>query len=263
VLLFYRSSHRYEATRDDQAVLRMRIREIAEARVRYGYYRIYILLRREGWRVNHKRVYRLYQKEGLSLRRKRPRRHASAAQRVGRIEAGAANECWSMDFVSDALYDGRRLRVLTIVDNYTRECLAIEVDQGIGGEKVVGVLGRITMERQTPKTIRVDHGPEFVSKVLDQWAYRNGVTLDFSRPGKPTDNAYVESFNGSLRDECLNVNWFLSLEDARSKIEAWRQHYNESRPHTALGNIPPSEFANQDGASPVLVASARPGTFTP
>jgi putative transposase len=117
-----------------------------------------------------------------------------------------------MDFVSDALYDGRRRRALTIVDNYTRECLAIEVDQGIGGGKVVGVLGRIAMERRTPKTIRVDNGLEFVSKVLDQWAYRNGVTLDFSRPGKPTDNAYVESFNGSLRDECLNVNWFLSLE---------------------------------------------------
>jgi putative transposase len=263
VLLFFRSSHRYEATRDDQAVLRMRIRELAEARVRYGYYRIYILLRREGWRVNHKRVYRLYQKEGLSLRRKRPRRHASAAQRVERIEAGAANECWSMDFVSDALYDGRRLRALTVVDNYTRECLAIEVDQGIGGGQVVRVLGRITKKRRTPKTIRVDNGPEFVSKVLDQWAYRNGVTLDFSRPGKPTDNAYVESFNGSLRDECLNVNWFLSLTDARGKIEAWRQHYNESRPHTALGDVPPNEFASKGGASPALAGSATPGIFTP
>ncbi|MFZ0432031.1 MAG: IS3 family transposase [Candidatus Acidiferrales bacterium] len=263
VLLFFRSSHRYEATRDDQAALRMRIREIAQARVRYGYYRIYILLRREGWQVNHKRVYRLYQKEGLSLRKKRPRRHASAAQRVERIEAGAANECWSMDFVSDALYNGRRLRALTIVDNYTRECLAIEVDQGIGGEKVAEVLGRITMKRSTPKTIRVDNGPEFVSKVLDQWAYRNGVTLDFSRPGKPTDNAYVESFNGSLRDECLNVNWFLSLQDARGKIEAWRRHYNESRPHSALGDVPPSEFASKGGASPALAGSATPGIFAP
>ena len=263
VLLFFRSSHRYEATRDDRAALRMRIPEIAETRVRYGYYRIYILLRRQGWKVNHKRVYRLYQKEGLSLRRKRPRRHASAAQRVARIEAGAANECWSMDFVSDALYDGRRLRALTVVDNYTRECLAIEVDQGIGGEKVAGVLGRITMERQTPKTIRVDNGPEFVSKVLDQWAYRNGVKLDFSRPGKPTDNAYVESFNGSLREECLNVNWFLSLEDARGEIEAWRRHYNESRPHSALEDVPPREFASKGGASPALAGSARPGIFTP
>jgi putative transposase len=168
-----------------------------------------------------------------------------------------------MDFVSDALYDGRRLRALTVVDNYTRECLAIEVDQGIGGEKVAGVLGRIMMERQTPKTIRVDNGPEFVSKVLDQWAYRNGVKLDFSRPGKPTDNAYVESFNGSLRDECLNVNWFLSLEDARGKIEAWRRHYNESRPHSALEDVPPREFASKGGASPALAGSARPGIFTP
>lgn len=162
-----------------------------------------------------------------------------------RVEAGAANECWSMDFVSDALYDGRRLRALTVVDNYTRECLAIEVNQGIDGGQVVGVLGRITMARRTPKTIRVDNGPEFVSKVLDQWAYRNGVTLDFSRPGKPTDNAYVESFNGSLRDECLNVNWFLSLEDARGKIEAWRRHYNASRPHTALGDVSPSELTSK------------------
>jgi putative transposase len=248
VLLFYRSSHRYEATRDDQAVLRMRIREIAEARVRYGYFRIYILLRREGWRVNHKRVYRLYQKEGLSLRRKRPRRHSSGAWRVGRIEAGAANECWSMDFVSDALYDGRRLRVLTVVDDYTRECLAIEVDQGIGGEKVGGVLGRITMERRIPKTIRVDHGPEFVSKVLDQWAYRNGVILDFSRPGKPTDNAYIETFNGTLRAECLDTHWFGTMEEAKERIEAWRREYNESRPHRALGERTPNEFAHEIAA---------------
>src|SRR6202789_387998 len=146
----------------------MRIRELAEARVRYGAYWIFLLLRREGWEVNHKRVYRLYQKEGQSLRRKRPRRHASAAQRVARIEAGAANECWSMDFVSDALYDGRRLRALTVVNKYTRECLAIQVGQGSGGETAAGVLGRIMMEQPTPKTIRVDNGPEFVSKVLDQ-----------------------------------------------------------------------------------------------
>jgi putative transposase len=142
----------------------MRIREIADARVHYGYYRIHILLRREGWKVNQKRVYRLYQKEGLSLRRKRPRRHASAAQRVARIEAGAATECWSMDFVSYTLCDGRRLRALTVVDNYTRECLAIEVDQGIGGEKAAGVLERIRMERRTPNTIRVDNGPEFARR---------------------------------------------------------------------------------------------------
>ena len=280
VLNQWRGTQRYLPMHcPDEDVLTQKIIALASEYGRYGYRRITALLqasgwpvskdcvqriwRREGWAVNHKRVYRLYQKEGLSLRKKRPRRHASAAQRVERIKASAPNECWSMDFVSDALYDGRRLRALTVVDNYTRECLAIEVDQGIGGAQVVKVLGRITMKRRTPKTIRVDNGPEFVSKVLDQWAYRNGVTLDFSRPGKPTDNAYVESFNGSLRDECLNVNWFLSLEDARGKIEAWRRHYNESRPHTALGDVSPNEFASTGGASPTRTGSARPGIFTP
>lgn len=168
-----------------------------------------------------------------------------------------------MDFVSDALYHGQRLRALTIMDNYTREYLAIEVDQGICGEKVSGVLGRITMEQRTPKTIRVDNGTESVSKVLDQWAYRNGVKLDFGRPGKPTDNAYVESFNDGLRDEGLNVNWPLSLEDARGKIKASRRHYNESGPYVALGDVPPNEFASKGGASPALAGCARPGIFTP
>ncbi len=148
-----------------------------------------------------------------------------------------------MDFVSDALFDGRRLRALTVVDAYTREALVIEVDSGIKGEQVVEAVSRITAVRGAPKPIRVDNGPEFVSKVLDRWAYENGVTLDFSRPGKPTDNAFIESFNGRLRDECLNANWFLSLADARAKIEAWRRHYNDSRPHTSLGWMTPAEYA--------------------
>jgi putative transposase len=240
----------------------MRIKEIAATRVRYGYYRIYILLRREGWAVNHKRVYRLYRAEGLSMRAKRPRRHVSAAYREGRVQPGRANDSWSMDFVSDSLFDGRRLRALTIVDNFTRESLAISVDQGIKGEQVVEVLDQILAKRGAPKSIRVDNGPEFVSKALDRWAYAHKVTLDFSRPGKPTDNAYVESFNGRLREECLNANWFLSLEDAQSKIEAWRQEYNVSRPHTALGHVPPAEFASRDGASPVPAGSPEPGNFT-
>jgi putative transposase len=238
-----RSSIRYRATKSDQAPLRMRIHELAETRMRYGYFRIYILLRREGWMVNHKRVYRLYREDGLSLRLKRPRRHVSAAQRERQPAATGPNELWSMDFVSDALFDGRRLRALTVVDTYTREALAIEVDQGIRGEQVVETMARLLMVRGAPRTIRVDNGPEFVSKALDRWAYENRVTLDFSRPGKPTDNAFVESFNGRLRDECLNVHWFLSLADARSKIEAWRRHFNESRPHTALGWLTPMEFA--------------------
>ena len=245
VLRFNRSSHRYCAIRNDQAMLRGRIRELAAARVRYGYFRIYILLRREGWKINHKRVYRLYRQEGLSMRLRRPRRHVMAAHRAARPAAGAINENWSMDFVSDALFDGRRIRALTVVDDFSRESLAIEVGQSITGERVVMVLNQLRALRRAPKRIRVDNGPEFVSKALDQWAYLHQVTLDFSRPGKPTDNALVESFNGRLRDECLNTNWFLSLDDAKRKIEAWRQHYNASRPHTSLGFVPPSVFAQR------------------
>ncbi len=179
--------------------MRLRIRDLTAARMRYGYYRIYILLRREGWRVNHKRVYRLYRQDGLGLRLKRPRRNVSAANRERQPAAMAANQMWSMDFVSDALFDGRRLRALTVVDAFTREALAIDVDQGIKGEQVVAAMARITAVRGAPESIRVDNGPEFISKALDRWAYENGVTLDFSRPGKPTDNAFVESFNGRLR----------------------------------------------------------------
>ncbi|ONF97289.1 IS2 transposase TnpB [Sphingomonas jeddahensis] len=221
----------------------LRIRDLAATRTRYGYFRIYILLRREGWFVNHKRVYRLYRNDGLSLRLKKSRRNVSAANRDRQPAAAAANEMWSMDFVSDALFDGRRLRALTVVDAFTREVLAIDVHQGIKGEQVVEVMARISSTRGAPRTIRVDNGPEFISKALDRWAYENGVTLDFSRPGKPTDNAFVELFNGRLGDECLNTHWFLSLEDARAKIEGWRRDYNESRPHTSLGWLTPVEYA--------------------
>ncbi len=178
-----RSSIRYRSVRPDQTPLRLRIRDLSQTRVRYGYFRIYILLRREGWLVNHKRVYRLYREDGLSLRLKRPRRNVSAAGRERQPAAGAPNELWSMDFVSDALFDGRRLRALTVVDAYTREALTIEVDHGIKGEQVVDAVTRIAMRRSAPRTIRVDNGPEFVSKALDRWAYENAVTLDFSRPG--------------------------------------------------------------------------------
>ena len=240
---FGRSSIRYRSTKSDQAPLRMRICDLARSRVRYGYHRIYILLRREGWRVNHTRVQRLYRDEGLSLRLKQPRRHFSAALPERQPAALQPNERWSMDFVSDALFDGRRLRALTVVDAFTREALAIEVDQGIKGEQVAAVVTRLARLRGAPCAIQVDNGPEFVSKALDRWAYENGVTLDFSRPGKPTNNALVESFKSRLRDACLNASWFLSLADARSKIETWRRHYNESRPHTAPGWRTPQEFA--------------------
>ena len=221
----------------------MRIRDIALSRVSYGYRRIQVMLRREGWKVNHKRVYRLYRLEGLGMRPKRHRRHVTGCRRMERIAATHPNESWSMDFMSDELYNGQRIRLLTLVDNFTRESLAIEVDQHLGGQQVAELLTLVTLERGQPERIQVDNGPEFASKKLDQWAYLNHVELDFSRPGKPTDNAFIEAFNGRFREECLSQNWFLSLEDARDKIETWRQEYNRNRPHGALGNLAPEEFA--------------------
>ena len=203
----------------------MRIREIAAIWVRYGYRRINLLLRREGWEINHKWVYRLCREEGLHLRSKQPRRHVNAAHRKPRLVANRPNKNWPMDFVSDALFDSRRLRVLTVVDNNTRERLAIEAGSGITGQQVANVLNNISLTRALPDTIFCDKGPEFISKNLDKWAYECGVTLNFSRPGKPTDNAIIESFNGNFRDECLNTNWFMSLEDAQRKINAWKTHY--------------------------------------
>ncbi len=237
-----RRTKRYVSVRDPQDALRMRLRDLAASRVRYGYRRLGILLRREGWLVNPKRVYRLYCQESLTVRTKCPRRHVTAKVRGDRPAAGQMNECWSMDFMSDQLYDGRNIRVLTIVDNFTRESLATEVGVGFTGHEVVRILSDIARGRGGyPKTIRVDNGPEFTSRVLDQWAYLNKVELDFSRPGKPTDNAFIESFNGRLRAECLDQHWFMSLTDAKEKLEAWRIDYNEARPHSSLGNLAPNE----------------------
>jgi putative transposase len=193
--------------------------------------------------VNHKRVRRLYREEGLNLRVKRPRRHVSAAHRTERAPATAPNRIWAMHFVSDALFDGRRLRAPTLLDMFTRVALAIEADKGITGEQVAGILDAVLATRPAPQRIRVDNGPEFVSNALDRWAYEHGVTFDFSRPGRPIDNAFAESFNGRFREEYLNAHWILSLDDAWAKIEAWRRFYNESRPHSALGDRTPHKFA--------------------
>lgn len=208
-----------------------------------------MLLKREGWRVNHKRVYRLYRLEGLGMRPKRHHRHVAGCRRMERPTITHPNECWSMDFMSDELYNGQRIRLLTLVDNFTRESMAIEVDLHLGGQRVAEILALVALERGRPEKIRVDNGTEFTSKKLDQWAYLNGVELDFSRPGKPTDNALIEAFNGRFREECLNQSWFLSLEDAREKIESWRQEYNSTRPHGALGNLAPEVFAETVGAA--------------
>ncbi|WP_435870127.1 IS3 family transposase [Eleftheria terrae] len=239
------STYLYRPVKKDDAALKMRIKDITETRVHYGYRRVHVMLRREGHPDNVKRVYRLYREEGLSLRLKRPRRNKAAKLRQPKQLAHAINEIWSMDFVADALSDGRKLRMLTVVDLYTRECLAIEVGQSLKGEDVVRVLNTITEQRGLPKTLKSDNGSEFISKVMDRWAYERGLELDFSRPGRPTDNAGVESFNGRLRQECLNANWFLSLDDAKTKIGAWRSHYNETRPHSALEWATPAEFARR------------------
>ena len=209
--------------RNDE-LLRMRIKEIAATRIRYGFWRIYILLRREGYMDNHKRVYRIYCEEGLNLRSKRPRRNRTASHRQPiNGTSSSLHECWSMDFVSDQLFNGSKFRGLTVVDNYSRKCLAIKAGKSLKGNDVVKVMEIITFEqRSLPKRIKVDNGSEFISKVLDKWAYDNNVELDFSRPGKPTDNPFIESFNGSFRDECLNVNWFLSMEDAQRKFDDWK-----------------------------------------
>jgi putative transposase len=219
----------------------MRLRELAGVRVAYGYRRLHVLLRREGWQINHKRVYRLYREECLVMRKKTPRRRVACVKREIRPAAQKRNECWSMDFVSDRLFDDRRLRVLVIVENYTRECLSLAASAKIHGIDVVTTLERITREHGFPKRIKVDNGPEFISKDLDRWAYWNKVELDFSRPGRPSDNALVEAFNSRFRQECLNQHWFLSLEDATMKLSAWQTEYNAERPHSALGSRTPWE----------------------
>jgi putative transposase len=225
--------------------LRLRIREIAHARPRFGYQRIHVMLRREGWLVNKKRVHRWYRIEGLQLRMRVRRRKHMCLHRGPVPLAQRTHERWSMDFVHDQLFDGRPFRVLTVVDQSSRQSPVLEPRHSFGGGDVVAVLDRAIARTGTPLSITVDHGTEFTSRVLEDWAYRRGVKLDFIRPGKPTENGHIESFNGRLRDECLNVMQFLSLDDARAKIEVWRIDYNAHRPHSSLGNLTPSEFAEK------------------
>ncbi len=240
-----RNTLRYEPKKNKQDdLLRKRMREVAEQRRRFGCPRIHVMLKREGLIVNHKRTERIYREEGLSLR-VRKRRKMTAVSRIDLPEAVRPNERWSMDFVHDQLSDGRRFRTLTIVDSFTRECPAIEVDTSLSGKRVARVLNRLAFLRGLPEVITVDNGPEFAIRALDAWAYRNNVKLDFITPGKPVENAYIESFNGKFRDECLNDNWFLSLDDAREIIEAWRIDYNRVRPHSSLNDLTPVEFVEK------------------
>ena len=244
---FSRSTHRYRCRRQEPDGLRTRIRELAFERRRFGYRRIYRLLRRAGCKSNKKLVYRIYREEKLSLRI-RKRRKLVARIRVPLPQPTKPNVRWSMDFVSDQIgTTGRRIRCLNIVDDFTRECLAIEVDTSIPGARVVAVLERLRVLRGLPQVIVTDNGPEFTGEALDQFAHKK-FALDPIDPGKPQQNAYIESFNGKFRDECLNENWFENLKHAQEVCEAWREDYNRCRPHSSLGDLTPEEFRAKSAA---------------
>lgn len=236
---FYRKS-----TRRDDRHLRQRLRELALARPRYGYRRLHVLLRREGWEINVKRVYRLYRLEGLAVPQKRKKKFV-ARLRVAPKAPLKSNERWSMDFVSEKLSNGRRFRVLTVVDCYSRECLALHADRALTAQAVTAVLDAVIAERGAPEIITVDNGPEFTSTHFDGWAVANNIRIDFIRPGKPTENGFIESFNGKFRDECLNTSWFEHLSEAREAFDFWRREYNETRPHSSLGNLTPRAYAQR------------------
>ena len=252
-----RRSLRREPQPDRNQELRARLRSLAEERRRWGCPMLYQVLRREGWRVNHKRVERLYREEGLSLRRRRRRKRLSHL-RVVRQAPVAANQAWALDFVHDRLLDGRGFRALTVIDEWSRESLAIEVEVPLTGERVTRVLERLGDGRGLPAIIQSDNGPEFTGRVLDQWAFERGVKLQFIEPGKPIQNAFIESFNSRLREECLNEHVFISLGDARNKIEQWRIEYNRERPHSSLGHLTPEEFAARNQGSSAIARTAWP-----
>ena len=236
-----RTSYRYEARPDRNAGLREALLELARQKPRYGYRRLWAVLSRQGWVVNVKRIYRLYRQEGLMVRRLKRKRLVRGAPVNAHLTT--ANQEWALDFVCDAIATGRGLRILTVVDSFTRECPAIEVNTGLSGQRVTRVLERVIGERGKPKAIRCDNGPEFTSRRFIGWCEEQGIALLHIQPGRPMQNGYVESFNGRLRDECLNANWFHNLDDAKRKIERWREEYNAERPHSSLGYRTPQEYA--------------------
>ncbi len=252
LLALDRQTLRYRSRRLGDAALRTRIRQIAERKRRYGCPRIYVCLRREGWRVNHKKVERLYYRdEGLSLRRRR-RKKLAAVPRIALPRPTEPGRCYALDFVHDRLVTGRRYKCLTMTDPCSKEVPVIEVDISIGGAQVCRILDRLFLTRPLPERLILDNGPEFAGTALDAWATQHGVHLHFIQPGKPVQNAFIESFNGKFRDECLNEHWFLTLQEAQLVIEAWRREYNEERTHSTIGNVTPQEFITnyQNGAHP-------------
>jgi len=253
------SALRYQARHGDDVAIRQRLRELAAVRRRFGYRRLGWLLAREGYRMNRKKLYRLYREEKLMVRRRGGRKRALGT-RAPMLLPATINQRWSLDFVSDALSDGRRFRILCVVDDFSRECLACVVDTSLGGVRVVRELARLTRERTTPQVIVSDNGTELTSVAVLKWA-TDRVAWHYIQPGKPVQNAFIESFNSRLRDECLNEHLFESLSQARQIIEAWRYDYNNARPHSSLGALTPREFANQQGDGPlkqVLGSAARP-----
>ena len=237
-----RMTVRYQSTGPDDQGLRERMIALARERRRFGYRRLHVLLRREGFEVNHKKLFRLYREEKLTVRRRGGRKRATGT-RSPMLLPLAPNERWSLDFVSDQFTDGRRFRILTVVDDCTRECLALLADTSLSGVRVVRELDRLIAERGKPKMIVSDNGTEFTSNAILTWVEGAGVQWHYIAPGKPMQNGFIESFNGKLRDECLNEHVFGSLADARRIIEAWRVDYNEVRPHSSLGYQTPEEFA--------------------
>lgn len=243
VLGLGRSSHRYKVRKNDQQ-LGEKLQILAQERPRFGYRRLEVLLRREGKVVNHKRVYRVYKALDLTVRRK-TRRKRVVRRRTPRTAPSAANERWSTDFVSDQLASGQRFRVLNVVDDFTRECIVCFADTSITGDTVARLLGEAIKERGKPKVLISDNGPEFTSRALDAWAHQEGIERHFIDPGKPVQNAYIESFNGRFRDECLDQHWFVNLPQARLVLSVWRRDYNGVRPHSSLDNLAPQEFARR------------------
>lgn len=255
---FPRSTIRYRSRREPQEELRARIHALALERPRWGYRRLHTLLRREGWAVNRKRVQRLYREEGLAVRRKGKRRRSQVPRPVREL-LGQPNERWSLDFASDTLSSGRTFRCLTVLDEYSRECVAIHVAHSIPAVRVIDVLERVNVERGLPEVIITDNGSEFTSRAFDTWAYARGIKIEYIQPGKPVQNCFVESFIGSLRDECLNLHWFTTIHDARGTIERWRLDYNRVRPHSSLGDLTPEEFAeNQSTGEQNLAPNISP-----
>ena len=254
-----RSTKRYRSRKDPQTALRRRLNELAAVRVRWGYRRLTILLRRDGWPVNAKRIYRLYREEELTIRTAK-RKKLSQRARVAAPPAVEANQRWAMDFVADRFANGLRFRVLTVVDLYTRECLALHVDRSIGGEMVAAALDRVVAQRGAPEAITVDNGTEFASRAMEAWSGSRGVRLDFIRPGRPVENAFIESFNGRLRDEFLNVEIFGDLPDVRQRLAEWQCDYNTRRPHSALADQTPEQFARDHAQDPI--PATRPAKQT-